>query len=169
VIEACWLFGVEPSQVKIVIHPQSTVHSMVELEDGSFLAQLGVTDMKLPIQYALTYPERLETGLPALDFSQAMTLDFSPPDLERFPCVGLAYRAIEEGGTLPAVLNASNEIAVAAFLEEKIGFLQISEIVAETMSRHAPQEASSLEAVLEADAWAREEARRHVLSPARTL
>jgi 1-deoxy-D-xylulose-5-phosphate reductoisomerase len=160
VIEACWLFGLEASQVRIVIHPQSTIHSMVEFEDGSLLAQLGVTDMRMPIQYALTYPERLETGLERLDLERPLTLDFHPPDLERFPCLALAYEAAERGGTIPAVLNAANEEAVAAYLRERIGFLQIPEIVGGTMAGHARQEASDLETVLAADAWAREEARR---------
>jgi len=167
VIEACWLFGVKPSQVRIVVHPQSTIHSMVEFEDGSLLAQLGVTDMRLPIQYALTFPDRLPTDLPSLDLESPMELEFHPPDLERFPCVGLAYQAIETGGTAPAVLNAANEIAVAAYLEERIGFLQIPEIIGETLQRHELQEASDLETVLAADAWAREAAGKLVGVPAR--
>jgi 1-deoxy-D-xylulose-5-phosphate reductoisomerase len=166
VIEARWLFGVQPSQVRIVVHPQSTIHSMVEFEDGSLLAQLGVTDMRLPIQYALTYPERLATDLPALDLEQPMSLEFHPPDLERFPCVRLAYEAIESGGTVPAVLNAANEVAVAAYLEERIGFLQIPEVLGETLARHDRQEAGDLETVQAADVWAREEARRRVAAPA---
>jgi len=162
VIEACWLFGLEPSQVRVVIHPQSTIHSMVEFEDGSFLAQLGVTDMRIPIQYALTYPERVPTGLTPLDLSQPLTLDFHPPDMERFACLRLAYDAIETGGTAPAVLNAANEVAVRAYLDERIGFLQIPHIVADTLARHDRQEASELDAVLAADDWARREARRLV-------
>ena len=166
VIEARWLFGLAPSQVRIVVHPQSTIHSMVEFEDGSLLAQLGVTDMRLPIQYALTYPERLTSDLPPLDLDQPMSLEFHPPDLERFPCVRLAYQAIETGGTAPAVLNAANEIAVAAYLEERIGFLQIPEILGDTLSRHHREDASDLDTVLDADEWAREEARRLVAAPA---
>jgi 1-deoxy-D-xylulose-5-phosphate reductoisomerase len=169
VIEACWLFGVAPAQVRVVIHPQSIVHSLVEFEDGSFLAQLGVTDMRLPIQYALTYPERVSTDLPSLDFDQPLQLDFHPPDPERFPCLGLAYRAIEGGGTLPAVLNAANEEVVAAFLAERIGFLQIPEILGETLARHRRQEASDLDTVLAADAWAREEAHKLIAQPANTI
>ncbi len=165
VIEARWLFGLKPSQVRIVVHPQSTIHSMVEFEDGSLLAQLGVTDMRLPIQYALTYPERLTSDLPPLDLDRPMSLEFHPPDLERFPCMGLAYQAIETGGTAPAVLNAANEIAVAAYLEERIGFLQIPEVLGETLSRHDRQDATDLDAVLGADEWAREEARRLVAAP----
>jgi 1-deoxy-D-xylulose-5-phosphate reductoisomerase len=160
VIEACWLFDVRSSQVRVVIHPQSTIHSMVEFNDGSLIAQLGVTDMRLPIQYALTYPERLQTGLPPLDLNQPMSLDFHPPDLERFPCLDLAYQAAESGGTVPAVLNAANEVAVNAYLEEQIGFLRIPEVLAETMARHNRQEATDLETVLAADIWARDETQR---------
>ena len=138
---------------------------MVEFEDGSLLAQLGVTDMRLPIQYALTYPERLTSDLPPLDLDRPMSLEFHPPDLERFPCVGLAYQAIKTGGTAPAVLNAANEIAVAAYLEERIGFLQIPEILGETLSRHDRQDANNLDTVLDSDQWAREEARRLVATP----
>jgi 1-deoxy-D-xylulose-5-phosphate reductoisomerase len=166
VIEACWLFDVKPSQVRIVVHPQSTIHSMVEFEDGSMLAQLGVTDMRLPIQYALTYPERLATDLPPLDLAEPMSLEFHPPDLDRFPCVQLAYQAIEKGGTSPAVLNAANEVAVDAFLKERIGFLQIPEIVGETLARHRRRDADDLETVQAADDWARDEARRLISAPA---
>lgn len=168
VIEACWLFRVLPSQVRIVIHPQSTVHSMVEFEDGSLIAQLGVTDMRLPIQYALTYPERLATGLSSLNLESPFSLQFHPPDLDRFPCVKLAYEAIERGGTTPAVLNAANEEAVAAYLEQRIGFLQIPEVLAETLSRHVTRPATGIETVLEADAWAREQARHLMSVPAAT-
>jgi 1-deoxy-D-xylulose-5-phosphate reductoisomerase len=167
VIEACWLFDVGPSQVRIVVHPQSTIHSMVEFTDGSFIAQLGVTDMRLPIQYALTYPERLDAGLKPLDLRQPMTLDFHPPDMERFPCLGLAYQAIEEGGTAPAVLNAANEEAVHAYLGEKIGYLEIPEILAETLTRHQRQEASDLDTVLGADSWARKAAQTLIAQSAK--
>ena len=165
VIEACWLFGLKPSQVRIVVHPQSIIHSMVEFDDGSFLAQMGVTDMKLPIQYALTYPERISTELASLDLSQPLTLDFHPPDLERFACLRLAYQAVESGGTSPAVLNAANEVAVEAYLDERIGFLQIPEILAETLAHHNRQEASDLDTVLAADGWARQEAHRLITAP----
>jgi 1-deoxy-D-xylulose-5-phosphate reductoisomerase len=156
VIEARWLFDAAPEQIGVVVHPQSTIHSMVEFEDGSLIAQLGVTDMRLPIQYALTYPERLASGLPPLDLASPMRLDFEPPDFERFPCLGLAFRALELGGTTPSVLNAANEVAVAAFLAERIGFLAIPEILSETLARHETEDASTLEAVLGADRWARE-------------
>ncbi|HXV62418.1 MAG TPA: 1-deoxy-D-xylulose-5-phosphate reductoisomerase [Vicinamibacteria bacterium] len=160
VIEARWLFGASPDRIRVVVHPQSTVHSMVEFEDGSLIAQLGVTDMRLPIQYALTYPERLDSGLSPLDLETPMKLDFEPPDFERFPCLALAYRALELGDTAPAVLNAANEVAVAAFLERRIGFLTIGEVLAETLSRHAPKPAEDLSVVIDADRWAREEAER---------
>ncbi len=151
IIEAHWLFGVPAERVRVVVHPQSTIHSMVELEDGSFLAQLGATDMRLPIQYALTYPERVESDLPPLDLESPLSLEFHPPDQERFPAIGLAYRALAAGGTAPAILNAANEVAVEAFLNDRIGFLSIADIIAETLSRHPAGEASDLETVLEAD------------------
>ena len=125
VIEARWLFDVPGDQIDVVIHPQSIVHSMVELTDGSVIAQLGITDMRLPIQYACSYPERWEAALPSLDIARAGRLDFSPPPLERFPCLGLAYDALRAGGTLPVVLNAANEIAVELFLDGKLGFMSI--------------------------------------------
>jgi 1-deoxy-D-xylulose-5-phosphate reductoisomerase len=162
IIEAHWLFGVSADRVRVVVHPQSTIHSMVEFEDGSLVAQLGVTDMRLPIQYALTYPERVETDLPPLDLGSPMSLDFHPPDHERFPAIGLAYRALEMGGTAPATLNAANEVAVDAFLHDRIGFLSIAEILAETLSRLEARAAGDLESVLEADLRAREEAERLV-------
>ena len=168
IIEAHWLFDVRPEQVRVVVHPQSTIHSMVELEDGSFIAQLGVTDMRLPIQYALTYPERLDVGLPPMDLDAPMRLDLEPPDFERFKCLALAYEALDAGGTAPAALNAANEVAVAAFLDERIGFLTIPEILEETLSRHDPLPVRDLETVLEADQWARTEAERLIRSPVMT-
>ncbi len=159
VIEAHWLFGFAPEQIEILIHPQSVVHSMVELVDGSILAQLGPTDMRYAIQYALTYPERRPTPLPRLDFSSTRHLEFHPPDLERFPCVRLAYEALHRGGTMPAVLNAANEVAVYAFLEERIPFTAIATIIERVMHEHDPQEPRALEDVLQADAWARARAR----------
>ena len=162
IIEAHWLFGVPADRVRVVVHPQSTIHSMVEFVDGSLVAQLGVTDMRLPIQYALTYPERVETDLPPLDLDSPLSLDFHPPDHERFPAIGLAYRALEVGGTAPATLNAANEVAVDAFLHDRIGFLSIAEILAETLSRIEIRAAGDLESVLEADLRAREEAERLV-------
>ncbi len=159
-IEAHWLFGVPGDRVRVVVHPQSTIHSMVEFEDGSLIAQLGVTDMRLPIQYALTYPDRIETGLSPLDLDSPMSLDFHPPEYERFPAIDLAYRALEMGGTAPATLNAANEVAVEAFLQDRIGFLSIAEILKETLSRLETRPVNDLETVLEADRRAREQAQR---------
>jgi 1-deoxy-D-xylulose-5-phosphate reductoisomerase len=166
VIEARWLFGVPGPQVDVLIHPQSLVHSMVEFVDGSVLAQLAITDMRLPIQYALSYPERWEGAVSGLDFAQALRLEFEPPDHDRFPCLGLAYRALAGGGTLPAVLNAANEEAVGAFLEGRIPFTAIPETIAEVMSAHPSAAVGALDDVLGADTWARVRARstlgRHV-------
>jgi len=158
VIEAFWLFGVGPDAVEVAVHPQSVVHSMVEFVDGSVLAQLGQTDMRIPIQYALTYPERWPCPLPSLDFYRLSKLEFLEPDRERFPCLDLAYRALRAGGTAPAVLNAANEVAVEAFLNRGLGFQEIPAIIASVLGAHLPEEASSLEAVLKADAWARKKA-----------
>ena len=158
VIEARWLFGVPAERVRVLIHPQSVVHSMVEFVDGTVLAQLGVTDMRLPIQYALSYPERWEAAIPGLDFSQGLKLDFDVPDHGRFPCLPLAYRALEAGGSMPAVLNAANEEAVAAFLAGRIPFTAIPESIEEVMSAHPPLALGGLDDVLEADAWARHRA-----------
>jgi 1-deoxy-D-xylulose-5-phosphate reductoisomerase len=159
VIEARWLFDVPPERVEVLIHPQSVVHSMVEFRDGSLLAQLGVTDMRLPIQYALSYPERWESPIPRLDFSGGLRLDFEVPDHERFPCLGLAYRALEGGGSLPAVLNAANEEAVAAFLDGRVPFTAIPDCILEVMEAHPPRPVTSIEDVVAADDWARGRAR----------
>lgn len=159
VIEAHWLFGVPPAQVEVLIHPQSIVHSMVEFVDGTVLAQLGVTDMRLPIQYALSYPERWAAAIPGMDFSRGMHLEFDLPDHARFPCLGLAYRALERGGSATAVLNAANEEAVAAFLDGRIPFNAIPESVREVLDDHPSAAVSGLEDVLAADAWARERSR----------
>jgi len=160
VIEARWLFGVPPSRIEVLVHPQSVIHSMVELVDGTVLAQLGVTDMRMPIQYALSYPEKWEAAIPGLDFTSAMRLDFEPPDRARFPCLSLAYRALEEGGTAPAALNAANEEAVAAFLDDRASFNGIADTIAEVLDAAAPRPASALEDVLSADRRARELARQ---------
>lgn len=155
IIEAHWLFGVDASRIEVVIHPQSIVHSMVEFDDGSVIAQMGIPDMRLPIQYALLYPERIDTGLPRLDITDVGSLTFSRPDPERYPGLALAYEAAEAGGTMPAVMNAANETAVYEFLEGKIGFLQIQETVRRVMHAHEPVSDPTLEEILEADAWAR--------------
>ncbi len=159
VIEASWLFGVPPDRVEVVVHPQSIVHSMVEFVDGSVLAQLGLTDMRVPIQYALTYPERWECPLPALDFRKLSRLEFHPPDLDKFRCLGLAYRALLKGGTAPAVLNATNEVVVEAFLNKGLAFHDIPGIIESVLDAHQARDAASIDAVLQADAWARNEAR----------
>jgi 1-deoxy-D-xylulose-5-phosphate reductoisomerase len=159
VIEARWLFDTGADQIDVVIHPQSIVHSMVELSDGSVIAQLGVTDMRLPIQYACSYPERWEASLPPLDLTRAPALEFLPPDVERFPSLALAYRALREGGTVAVVLNAANEVAVEAFLDGKLGFMAIPQVVERAMNAHVSERVSSLQVVRRADAWARDYAR----------
>ena len=157
-IEAHWLFGVEMKRVEVVIHPQSIVHSMVEFSDGSVLAQLSYSDMCFPIQYAVTWPERVPNSLPPLDFGKVRQLEFATPRYEEFPALNLARRAGETGGTLPAVLNAANEIAVSAFLERKISFPRIWETVSAVMDRHTNVAHPDLDAILRADQWARDEA-----------
>jgi 1-deoxy-D-xylulose-5-phosphate reductoisomerase len=158
VIEAGWLFGFTADRISVAVHPQSIVHSMIEMIDGSIIAQLGVTDMRLMIQYALTYPERLPSELPALGFDKLARLEFSEPDLERFPCLRLAYEAMREGGTMPAALSAANEIAVASFLDRQLKFMDIPRVIEGTMAAHKTESCSSIEAVLEADRWARRHA-----------
>lgn len=155
VIEARWLFGFEADQISVIVHPQSVVHSMVEMIDGSVMAQLGVTDMRHPIQYALTYPERKAGCLEPLDLRAMSELTFEEPDLDRFPCLGLAYDALREGGTMPAVLNAANEIAVQAFLDGEILLSVIVKLNSAVMAEHVTEPVASLETVLAADAWAR--------------
>lgn len=158
VIEAHWLFGFHAEQIAVIVHPQSVVHSMVEMVDGSIIAQLGVTDMKHAIQYALTYPKRQENCLEPLDFTKISRLDFEEPDLERFPCLALAYRALRTGGTMPAVLNAANEIAVQAFLDGKIRLSEIAKINESVMNQHELKNVTSLEIVRQVDRQARLEA-----------
>ena len=155
VIEAKWLFDVPVDKIEVHIHPQSIVHSMVEYIDGSVIAQMGIPDMRIPIAYALAYPERLELDLPPLDFFSVKTLTFQEPDLHRFPCLDLAFAACKAGGTMPAVLNASNEVAVQAFLDNRIPFNGIPRTVNQVMQEHALDPAAELEALLEADSWAR--------------
>jgi 1-deoxy-D-xylulose-5-phosphate reductoisomerase len=156
VIEARWLFNRTADEISIIVHPQSVVHSMVEMIDGSIIAQLGVTDMRHAIQYALTYPARLPSELPPLNLAQAGTLEFYEPDVERFPCIALAYQALRAGGTMPAVLNAANEVAVAAFLHERIQFGQIPKLIHAACEAHTPTLVNELETVLAADQWARD-------------
>jgi len=156
VIEARWLFGVGPGQIDVVIHPQSVVHSMVELRDGSVIAQLGPTDMRLPIQYAFSYPERWGSGLPPLDLTRCGQLDFAGPDHRRFPCLGLAYRALGGDSSLPVVLNAANEAAVAAFLGGQLSFLSIAGVIECTMDANEAGNVTTLDDVRRVDRWARE-------------
>jgi len=160
VIEAGWLFGFTADRISVTVHPQSIVHSMIEMVDGSIIAQLGITDMRLMIQYALTYPDRLPTELPSLGWDKLARLEFFEPDIARFPCLRLAYDAMREGGTMPAALSAANEIAVAAFLNRQIKFMEIPRIIEQTMEAHVTQPCESIEAVLEADHWSRSCAER---------
>lgn len=155
VIEAGWLFDFDAAQIAVIVHPQSIVHSMIEMIDGSILAQLGVTDMRLMIQYALTYPDRLPTELAPLAFEKLSRLEFGEPDMVRFPCLRLAYEAMREGGTTPAAMSAANEVAVEAFLQRRIAFMDIPRIIEETMQRCEKAPCSSIELVLEADRQAR--------------
>lgn len=159
VIEACRLFHLPPERVKVIVHPQSTIHSMVEFNDGSILAQLSVTDMRLPILYALTYPERIASDL-RFNVLDLKRLDFCAPDLEKFPCLRLAYQAVQEGGAKPIALNAADEVAVAAFLNREIGFADISKVIAQTVDETEPRVPESIEEVLATDAQARELARQ---------
>jgi 1-deoxy-D-xylulose-5-phosphate reductoisomerase len=156
VIEAHWLFDIPVDKIAILIHPQSVVHSMVEYVDGSMVAQMGITDMKVPISYALSFPERLPLELPHLDLPKNEALRFSPPDLERFPCLKLAYQSIEIGETMPAVLNAANEIAVSAFLEGSLKFTEIPLFLQRVMGEHEVRTVHTVEDILKADHWARE-------------
>ena len=158
VIEAHWLFGFSPEEIGILVHPESVVHSMIELVDGSVIAQMGVTDMRHAIQYALTYPERHSCSLPPLDLTSVSSLHFEAPDLDRFPCVSLAYRALSTGGTLPAAMNAANEESVAAFLDERICLTEIPLVIEAVMSQHSVRPVEDIETVLSADRWARQTA-----------
>jgi 1-deoxy-D-xylulose-5-phosphate reductoisomerase len=162
VIEARWLFGMGLDKIQVVIHPQSTIHSMVEFVDGSILAQLGPTDMRMPIQYALTYPERVPSNGCALDWSTLRELDFEDVPVHKFPCLDLAKQAVREGGPLPCALNAADEIAVAAFLDRKLPFLGISAVIENVLSRMPRTAISKIEDVLEADLEARRLARAAV-------
>ena len=155
VIEAHWLFGFGPDEIGILVHPESVVHSMIEMVDGSVIAQMGITDMRHAIQYALTYPERHASELPPLDLAALSALHFEAPDLDRFPCISLAYRALNEGGTLPAAMNAANEEAVGAFIEERIGLTEIPYVIQAVMNCHSNQPAMDIETILEADRYAR--------------
>ncbi len=160
VIEAHWLFGIPAEKISVLVHPQSIVHSMVEFNDGAVIAQLGMPDMKGPIAYALSYPERLEGVSPAPDLAAVGTLTFEKPDMDRFPCLAYAYEALRTGGSLPAVLSAANETAVKYFIEEKIGFMDIPRVIKATMEAHTIHHIKTVEDALKADLWARREAER---------
>ncbi|HHT9119820.1 MAG TPA: 1-deoxy-D-xylulose-5-phosphate reductoisomerase [Candidatus Hypogeohydataceae bacterium YC41] len=160
IIEAKWLFGLEAHQIEVVIHPQSIIHSMVEFQDGSVIAQMGLPDMKLPIQYALTYPQRRPAPVEPLELPKLGQLTFFKPDMEKFPALRLGYRAVYEGGTIPAVLNAANEVAVEAFLDGRIKLTEIVPIVERTMNHHQNCEHPSIEEIFAADQWARKEVKK---------
>lgn len=162
IIEAKHLFGISQDMIDVIIHPQGVVHSMVSYKDGSVIAQLGIPDMKGAIAYAISYPERLPIGQPIPDFINIGMLTFEKPDLEKFPCLALAYKACEAGGTLPAVLNASDEVAVQAFLKQHISFVEIPEIVSKTMKMHSITANPALTDIREADRWARRQAEAEV-------
>ena len=155
VMEARWLFDVSPENIEVLVHPQSIIHSAVEYEDGAIIAQMGEPDMKIPIQYALTYPDRIKNSYPKIDFSQRSMMTFEKPDLETFCCLSLAFKALKIGGTMPAVLNSANEVAVRKFIEKKIGFLDIARLIEKTMNAYTVKENYTLEDLLAADRWAR--------------
>ncbi len=160
VIEARWLFGLPPDRIHVLVHPQSIVHSMVEYRDGAVVAQLGMPDMRGPIAYALSYPERLDGASPVLDLAQVGALTFEEPDRSRFPCLDYAYDALKAGGSMPAVLSASNEVAVRYFLDEQIEYNDIARVIRSTMDAHSPSAVETVEDALKADLWARQKAER---------
>jgi 1-deoxy-D-xylulose-5-phosphate reductoisomerase len=168
VIEAHWLFGVSPERIEVVIHPESIVHSLVEYRDASFLAQLGNPDMRTPIAHALGHPERIPSGVAALDLPAIGALHFQAPDAERFPALPLAYRALEAGGTAPAVLNAANEEAVHAFLEGRLDFLGITRVLEAVLAELEPEDARDLDTIWAADAEARQRVRSRTAAPEST-
>jgi 1-deoxy-D-xylulose-5-phosphate reductoisomerase len=162
VIEAHWLFGFGPDEIGILVHPESVVHSMIEMVDGSVISQMGVTDMRHAIQYALTYPERHTCELPPLDLTAVSALHFEAPDLERFPCIGLAYRALAAGGTMPTAMNAANEEAVAAFIDGRLGLTDIPHVISAVMDQHTNNAASDIQKILDADCSARLQANAEI-------
>jgi len=162
VIEARWLFGFRPEMIKVLVHPQSIIHSMVEYTDGAVVAQLGMPDMKGPIAYALSYPERLDDVSPALDLAAIGTLTFEEPDMERFPCLAYAYDALRAGGSMPAVLSAANEVAVKYFLDEKVRYTDVARVIRSVMDAHRPFSITTVEDALKADLWARKEAEKTI-------
>lgn len=160
IIEAKWLFGIGVDKIEVLIHPEAIIHSMVEFVDGSIIAQLSSTDMRLPILYALSYPERINSALPSVDFLKLKKLTFLPPNKRKFPCLKMSYEVARRGGSYPIVLNAANEEAVWAFLDRKIKFIQIPKIIEKLLSLHRERSNPTLEEILEIDAWARQEAKR---------
>jgi 1-deoxy-D-xylulose-5-phosphate reductoisomerase len=160
VIEARWLFNLDISDIDVLIHPQSIVHSLVEFIDGAFLAQMSIPDMKIPITYALTYPERIMNDLPSLNFIKTGKLEFLKPDIKKFPCLSLAYAAGLCGGTAPVVLNAADEVAVYAFMEKKIRFIDLPDIIEKILGLHNSINNPSLDDILQADLWARIETKK---------
>ena len=166
VIEARWLFDLAAEQIEVLVHPQSVVHSMVSFRDGAVLAQLGIPDMTGAIAYALSYPDRLDLAQPAPDFAAIGSLTFEAPDLEKFPCLAMAFNAVHTGGTLPAVLNAANEVAVEAFLENRLAFTDIPVVIGRVMASHQTLDAPTLEDILHADSWARQTVTRDILQSA---
>ena len=168
VIEACWLFGFAPSQVDVVIHPQSSVHALIEYSDGSVIAQVSATDMRMPIQYALTYPERMQAPVPKIDWAEARRWEFGPPDLEKFPLLKLAYDCQEAGGSATCTLNAADEVAVEAFLGRRISFPAIYQIVDQTVSKLAPRQPATINDILEVDRESRALAREFVERESKT-
>ncbi|HEX4748265.1 MAG TPA: 1-deoxy-D-xylulose-5-phosphate reductoisomerase [Bryobacteraceae bacterium] len=167
VIEACWLFDLPPSQVDVVVHPQSSIHAMVEYNDGSVIAQVSATDMRMPIQYAMTYPDRDRAPVPRIDWTQPRTWHFSAPDFQKFPLLRLAYESQKTGGSASCTLNAADEIAVQAFLDGRIGFTEIAEVVEETLTRQGSHEPETIEDVVEIDAASRRVAREIVAARSR--
>ncbi len=167
VVEARWLFDIDTSRIDVLVHAESIVHSLVEYHDGSVIAQLGLPDMRTPISYAMQYPGRIPLDLPSLDLAKIGTLTFEQPDHDRFPCLGMGYEALRVGGTMPSVLNAANEVAVAAYLQEGVRFPDIAEIIGSTMDAHSARPLDSIGDALEADRWAREKASSLVHSLAR--
>lgn len=165
VIEACWLFDLKPAEVEVVVHPQSSVHAMVEYNDGSVIAQISATDMRMPIQYALTYPERSSAPVPRLDWRQERVWEFHAPDFDKFPLLKLAYSALETGGSATCTLNAADEVAVQAFLDGRIGFQAIAEVVEETLSRTPVRHPATIEDILEIDRESRSVCRELVAAP----
>jgi 1-deoxy-D-xylulose-5-phosphate reductoisomerase len=159
-LEAMFLFDVPCEKIKVIVHPEAIIHSMVEFVDGVVMAQLSVTDMRIPIQYALTYPERLKNSLARLDFKELGALHFEKPNFNKFPCLGLAYRAAKELGTMPAAMNAANEITVEEFLKKNIKFTDIAKVIEHVLEKHKNIRNPVLEDIREADVWARREARR---------